>query len=355
MTWEDHSMGYLRKTSFLIFHDPGAPDRKVLDAAEIAKVEAAHEAGKQGRIDALIRGKLVVHDLGGMGVVSVLDGDDTQIPGDSPAAQDTGVVYSSSYNQESAVPGLPAGLANLGSNAGVVADYTGAVRPGEREDVAATDAKVAGSEGDRLRTIVRQVQDDSVVDENAFKDYLRKTFPTTAEKHLRDFAWDVYKIVVSKAELPGDTYTPHRAPERTVRSKDGARFGVNEVASPLVWSDDKGGYVNRNQGEIAHAQSQTLWVKVADGGWEEDGDWGGYLQITSGGDLKGRWIDSSDGWVASQGSKVDGTTFYDMGTHYEIWQGTRQKGRPLVVEKDCLRFVAGATPGRFQIEDATWR
>ncbi|MFB7032764.1 MULTISPECIES: hypothetical protein [unclassified Streptomyces] len=49
-------MGYLRRTSFLSFHDPDAPtEEKTLDQKEIAEIEAVHEAGKTDRVDALIR------------------------------------------------------------------------------------------------------------------------------------------------------------------------------------------------------------------------------------------------------------------------------------------------------------
>ncbi|MFE6274192.1 hypothetical protein ACFVQ9_36020 [Streptomyces goshikiensis] len=295
-------MGYLRTTSFLIFHDPKAPDKeKTFDAAEIAKIEAEHEAGKQDRIDALI----------------------------------TKTLKAPAKNYSLAIE-VPAGVPT--------------------EDDTPAPATVT-REG--LREIVQRVQDDSIIDENAFKKYLRETFRAGNEKNLRDFAWEVYGIATSKATLPDTKYRPFRDAHNTVRFKDGARFGVNEAAEPVLWAGDKVGFRTRfssyDQTATDHAQRQTLWVKVADGGWEEDGNWGGYLQITSGGHLKGLWIDSIEGWVTSQGNKVDGTTFYDMGPYYQIWQGTKENGRPLVVENDRLRFVEGATPGKFQIEDATWR
>ncbi|MFE3072516.1 hypothetical protein [Streptomyces sp. NPDC059247] len=290
-------MGYLRTTSFLIFHDPKAPDtEKTFDAAEIAKIEAEHEAGKQARIDALITKTLK-----------------------APAKN---------YSLAIEVPdGVPTG------------DDTPAPATVTREG---------------LREIVQRVQDDSIIDENAFKDYLRETFRAGNEKNLRDFAWEVYGIVTSRATLPDTKYRPARDAFNTVRFKDGARFGVNEVADRVLWNNKKTMFDNIDHVATTRAQHQLLWVKVADGGWEEDGNWGGYLQITSGGHLKDLWIDSIEGWVTSQGSKVDGTTFYDIGPYYEIWQGTKENGRPLIIENDQLRFVKGATPGRFQIEDATW-
>ncbi|MFE2297129.1 hypothetical protein ACFXAW_02930 [Streptomyces sp. NPDC059445] len=112
--------------------------------------------------------------------------------------------------------------------------------------------------------------------------------------------------------------------------------------------------MQRPEHEIALEERQTLFVKVADGAWEEDGNWGGYLQITSGGHLKGKWIDSIEGWVTPHDSKLDGVSFYDMGTHYQIWQGTRERGRPLVVEGDTLRFVTDATPARFNLSEAPY-
>ncbi|RST08696.1 hypothetical protein EF910_00120 [Streptomyces sp. WAC07149] len=101
-------------------------------------------------------------------------------------------------------------------------------------------------------------------------------------------------------------------------------------------------------------QSPTLWVKVADGEWEKDGNWGGYLQVTCV-TSNSTWIDSSNGWVRLQTWKVDPVTFYDMGPYYEIWQKSRETGRPLVIENDRLRFSDDKSrPGKFSLQDSTW-
>jgi hypothetical protein len=95
-----------------------------------------------------------------------------------------------------------------------------------------------------------------------------------------------------------------------------------------------------------------MWVRCVDG-WDEDGNWGGYLQF-SGKAYEGKWVDSSDGWAKIVDSKADPVSFYDMGDYYEVWQQRRQTGRPLTVVGDRLRFVKGGEPSMFNIQDATW-
>ncbi|MFB0617964.1 hypothetical protein [Streptomyces sp. AGS-58] len=94
----------------------------------------------------------------------------------------------------------------------------------------------------------------------------------------------------------------------------------------------------------------ALWVKCIDG-WEENGDWAGYLQVACEHE-KGKWIDSDDGWVKTVTSrdKCEPVWFVDKGDHYELWQG-RTRRRPLTREKNYLRFNLGATPGRFVLRD----
>ncbi|MFE2297128.1 hypothetical protein ACFXAW_02925 [Streptomyces sp. NPDC059445] len=56
-------MGSARTKSFGIFHDPDAPDEaKPPTPEQVAEIEAAHEAPKQGQIDALAR-DFVLRDL----------------------------------------------------------------------------------------------------------------------------------------------------------------------------------------------------------------------------------------------------------------------------------------------------
>ncbi len=209
-------------------------------------------------------------------------------------------------------------------------------------------ARVYGPSGAGWLEIVQSVQDDSITDESTFKEYLRTTFRDTNQKYLRDFAWDVYGILTSKASLPDLSYRPQRDGANTVRFVLGRtdRFGVNVAASGTQWDKDKQTFV------LSGETSAALWVKVIDG-WSKDGNWGGYLQITCA-TAKGQWIDSTDGWVRPQTSKGDPVTFYDMGPYYEIWQKDRETGRPLVVDGGTLRFVNGATPTRWNLQDSTW-
>ncbi|MFI6530667.1 hypothetical protein [Streptomyces uncialis] len=94
-----------------------------------------------------------------------------------------------------------------------------------------------------------------------------------------------------------------------------------------------------------------LRVKLVDG-WEKDGNWGGYLQITSD-DYQGYYIDSSNGWLTPVSGKVDPVTFFDKGDWYEIWQkDPEHDGRPLTTSESQLRFVKGAEAHKFNIADS---
>ncbi|MFH8343020.1 hypothetical protein [Streptomyces sp. AM6-12] len=93
----------------------------------------------------------------------------------------------------------------------------------------------------------------------------------------------------------------------------------------------------------------ALYVKCVDG-WGDGQEWGGYLQVACAHN-NGKWIDSSDGWVKAVSRKADPVRFLDKGDHYEIWQ-RQSGGRPLTVQPDGrLRFVLGATPGKFNLKD----
>ncbi|MGW9448684.1 hypothetical protein [Streptomyces sp. NPDC055632] len=50
---------------------------------------------------------------------------------------------------------------------------------------------------------------------------------------------------------------------------------------------------------------------------------------------------------AARSARGDPVTFYGMGPYYEIWQKGRESDRPLIVQDGYLRFVQGATPGKF--------
>lgn len=150
--------------------------------------------------------------------------------------------------------------------------------------------------------------------------------------------------------MSAPSHRTDRSSEATVRFRDGRadRLGIKSSIGETRWDGDKGEFVVTGQ------TAATLWVKVADGAWSKDGNWGGRLQVTCV-TAEGQWIDSSDGWVRPQSAKGDPVTVYDMGPYYEIWQKDRESGRPLIVQDGYLRFVEGATPGKFNLQDATWR
>ncbi|MEK2494537.1 hypothetical protein WN990_33825 [Kitasatospora purpeofusca] len=361
-------MGYLRRTSFLIFHDPDAPgEEKTLDPKEIAEIRAAHEAGKKDRVDALVRGRMGLYIpevfTEAQRVEPLLElakKEGAAVP--DPATGEalvTAVLENRKRQQEQGWPvfgsaGRPDPAVLLEMRPPVV---TEAEVKAAKEAAA---AQVAGPDGARWREIVQAVQDESIVDENAFKEYTRTTFRRTEQQYLREFAWAVYGIVTSRAELPNLAYRPTRTSTTTVRFKAGSanRLGIDGHGDgSLQWNADKTQTVDSGE------TTPTLWAKIADGAWSKDGNWGGHLQVSCA-TAKGQWIDASkdkvsrdkanDGWVRPQSEKGDPVTFYDMGPYYEIWQKDRATGRPLVVQDGYLRFVAGATPGKFNLEDSTW-
>ncbi|MGE9839192.1 hypothetical protein [Pseudomonas sp. UM16] len=196
----------------------------------------------------------------------------------------------------------------------------------------------------RLREIVQNVQ-EAGTDEEALKKYIRTTFRSTNEMNWRTFAWAAHEIVISKASTPR-RYVPHRAGTHTVRFRGDGYLAINLQSDGTSWSEDTKNF------QLDGSTHPSLWVKVVDG-WSEDGNWGGYLQITCVTD-KDKYIDSSSGWAKPVASREDKVTFYDMGNYYEIWQGDRETGRPLTVQDECLRFTKGAIPGKWNIQDSTW-
>ena len=203
----------------------------------------------------------------------------------------------------------------------------------------------AQAEEERSRAIVQRVQEIGT-NESALKEYIRTTFPSTSEMKWRDFAWAVHEIVISKATLPDNRYVPQRTSESTVRFWPDGYLGVNVALTGTQYDDE-------NKVQVADGSTQaSLWVKVVEG-WARDGNWGGYLQISCRTE-KGKYLDSRNGWVTPVTSGQDKVTFYDMGNYYEIWQKDRESGRPLTVEGGCLRFTAGATPGKWNLQNSTW-
>lgn len=322
-------MGYLRKNSFLIFEDKDAPKAKELTPQQITEIEAAHQEGKKERVDQLIRQKLGIF---------------------IPEVSKTAAEKLADRGED--VTGMsPERLAALAQLRGIEDDSPVVTEADVKAAQEAAKKREASPEAQQWRQIVQIVQDLGA-DQDALNEYIRNTFPTTREMPWRDFARSVFEIETSKATLPETRYVPYRTPEATVRFKDGGGLGINEVASTRKWDSGKGEFVDLTETEIMHAQGAALWVKVIDG-WEKDGNWGGHLQVSCA-TAKGQWIESKNGWVGAYASKGDPVTFYDMGNHYEIWQQTRETGRPLVVEGDRLRFVAKATPGKFNLQNSTW-
>jgi hypothetical protein len=149
-----------------------------------------------------------------------------------------------------------------------------------------------------------------------------------------------------------------------VRINDDGDLVINDVPSavwkPAEWEKSRAGYTPKAGGttvkadwiESVRQQGIFMWVRCVDG-WEQDGNWGGYLQF-SGDAYKGKWVDSSDGWAKLVGSKADPISFYDMGDYYEVWQKRRENGKPLTVVGNKLRFVKNGEPAAFNIIDATW-
>lgn len=198
---------------------------------------------------------------------------------------------------------------------------------------------------ERVREVVRIVQ-EAGTDVTALKKYISTTFPSTNEMRWRDFAWAVHEIVISEATLPDNRHVPSRTSESTVRFRPDGYLGVQVQSDGTSWNEEKKNYV------LDGSSNPTVWVKVVDG-WAKDGNWGGYLQITSSNE-KDNYIDSQKGWVKPVASKQDPVTFYDMGNYYEIWQKDRESGLPLTVQEGCLRFSDGATPAKWNLQDSTW-
>ncbi|MFF3860051.1 hypothetical protein [Streptomyces sp. NPDC002209] len=319
-------MGYLRKNSFLIFEDKNAPtEAKGPDLQKIAEIEAVHQEAKKARVDARVWKEL------GLDVPRTL--------AEELAAVGVNVT---GLDQEE--------LARIARQRDIF-DWEVTAEDAEAAKEVARKEE-AGGDGQRLRQIVQIVQDFGA-DEKALNEYLRTTFRQSSEKPWRDFGRSVFTIANSKPALPDTRYVPIRNPDATVRFKGGGYLGTHQTADPVRWDSERREFVARTESELMKAEGVTLWVKVVDG-WEKNGNWGGHLQVTCA-TGKGNWIESRDGWVGHLPSKGDPVSFYDMGNYYEIWQKTRETGRPLVVEGSQLRFSDDkSNPGKFNIENSAW-
>ncbi|MFJ8018606.1 hypothetical protein [Streptomyces sp. NPDC096339] len=208
-------MGYLRRNSFLIFSDEGAPTEvKVLDPQKVAEIEAAHQAGKKRRVD-----DLIVEKLGGF---PLTEAEVAVLTTDKEIAELMGV-----YEDKQ-------------SKAARLKRAEEAARKAEATEEARVRA--AGSEGELWRRIVQSVQ-AADGDEEAFKEFLRTDRDTKdlASQDRRDFAWAVLAIEKSKAELPDTRYRPYRSSASTVRFKDdhgsgSTRSGAATRRSAASWS-----------------------------------------------------------------------------------------------------------------------
>lgn len=195
---------------------------------------------------------------------------------------------------------------------------------------------------ERLRKVANTVKElDN--NTNVLHEYIRRTFRAPSEMPWRTFCHEIHKIAHSQAELLDNSYKPSRSSGDTVRFRQDGYLGVNVAPEGKSYDSKKGEWYDNGE------RNPALWVTV-DEGWEKDGNWGGYLQISCVTE-QNKYVDSSNGWVLPVASKVDKVTFYDMGNYYEIWQKDRESGRPLTVEDNILRFVSGATPAKWNIVD----
>ncbi|MDD9315039.1 hypothetical protein [Acinetobacter lactucae] len=198
---------------------------------------------------------------------------------------------------------------------------------------------------ERLREVANTVKE---LDNNrdAINNYILRNFRGQSEMPWRTFCHEVHKIAHSQAELPDNRYKPKSSSAGTVRFRQDGYLGVNVQPTGTSYDSKKQEWYDNGE------RNPTLWVTV-DEGWEKDGNWGGYLRITCVTE-QNKYVDSSNGWVLPVVSKADKVTFYDMGNYYEIWQKDRDSGRPLTIEGNILRFVSGATPAKWNIQDGTW-
>ncbi|MFB8171440.1 hypothetical protein ACFC60_26210 [Kitasatospora purpeofusca] len=296
-------MGYLRKSSFMIFEDKHAPvEVKALDSREIARIEAAHEEKKKREVDGLI-GKDSQRELKAF---------------------------------EARIPSL-----------------RGRATEEQLKEEWERLKKLADEDEQLLRSVAKAVQDLGP-ERNAVAKFIRehKRMKRAESQGLRDFAWSVYEINIAEASLPDTRYRPRFDPATAARFNDDGHLAVkaDERTSTGPGNDMLGWLAPP---DLDLRQGPALWTKVASGAWEKDGNWGGHLQITCAA-AEGKWIGSSDGWLAPVASQEEPVTFYDKGNYYEIWQKTRESGRPLVVRDGRLRFVEGGHPAKFNIEGATW-
>ncbi|MFF0483099.1 hypothetical protein [Streptomyces sp. NPDC004435] len=379
-------MGRLRTTSFYLVHDPDAPDEGSLSRAQIEKIELAHAAGKEMQIADLVKSMVENYNPNdgvpsddasrvnefladalrraphGSALPSVItDATDLSMEGRQEALDAAWAAFMALDTEIAGMTGTrttEAGMrvyrearakydaekakiiAMVDKPAVVLAAYTAAqvIEPypssGTREE-----------KKEYLERIIGAVRDMDPRSQEA-RAY-RKVLPG---RQVRRFAGKVIEILASEPSFPTGSYKTTYKPPNVVRFDDDGYLvltGLGGVSSQLE-SETSGAYWTRLQ----EAKKPLAIMRIAEGEWATDGNWGGFLQVTSAANQH-KWIESKNGWAGAFSSKDDKVTFYDMGNYYEIWQWTREdeKGKPLTVENDKLRFVKDAVPARWNIED----
>ena len=325
-------MGYLPKNSFMIFLDSNAPtELETISSQSTAEIESEHNEAMRQRLGPLIvlmrraaerRSRKIVEEVNRIG------------PDESAVKEHILIRFPSTGEQA---------WRDFAWAAHEIVTSEHNEAKTERLESLIKERRQA--EEKQLLEIVQRVQEIGT-DESALMEYLSTTFPSAIEHEWNRYTQAVREIVTSKATLPDNRYAPWRTSESTVRFRPDGYLGVNVALTGTRYDAEK-------KERVADGSTQaTLWVKVVEG-WAKDGNWGGYLQISCRTE-KGKYLDSRNGWVTPVASGQDKVTFYDMGNYYEIWQKDRESGRPLTVEGGCLRFTAGATPGKWNLQASTW-
>lgn len=381
---EGVAMGYLRTKSFLIFSDPDAPVEGAADPQKVAELEAAHEQSKKRQIDDQNKRFLKL-----LREIALSAKDRAALKETRQTIYEMTIhssvkdeIASKNHDEPESLPDFLLTEAQIKAQIKAKADAeTEAKADAETEAKAKAALKEAQTKLDdlekraqsqkldpaiepRLHELVRIVQDLGADEEESLKEYLLTTFPSAAEAHWRTHAWAL--VAISKAKMPDTQYVPHRTGDNTVRLRPDGCLGVN--LRPEGWTT---GLDPKPDGST----HPSPWFKVVES-CSEGGNWGGYLQISSVAD-NGKYLDSSDtwgrlvtddinlhtsvnfkddgnGWAAPASSKTNKVMFYDKGNYYEIWQVNGNSKRPLTVVNNQLKFVADATPGKWNLQDSTW-
>ncbi|WP_322977045.1 hypothetical protein [Acinetobacter pittii] len=330
-------MGYLRKKSFMFFLDADAPvANKTLSKNEIEEIELKHNENKKQRIENLITS--YARQLGQTHEGYLLERENEEQLGFQESIR---ISWGSISFDENGIEELNDTETKTVEELKVKEKKTDEELANEERIRKESQASIALVE-ERLRKIANTVKElDN--NTNVLHEYIRRTFRAPSEMPWRTFCHEVHKIAHSQAELPDNSYKPRGSTGDTVRFRQDGYLGVNVPAEGKSYDSKKGEWYDNGE------RNPALWVTV-DEGWEKDGNWGGYLQISCVTE-QNKYVDSSNGWVLPVASKADKVTFYDMGNYYEIWQKDRESGRPLTVEDNILRFVSGATPAKWNIVD----